>query len=144
MTGFAAYCPVESLTEVRELLNEAGYGPDNFSIPLRAGNSTATHAGLHAWGPPEFRQALLDMAHLGVEVHDNEQTEGEGEEQVTVRRNPTESFGAMVSKAALDRSDPSTWLPTPVMRGDTKDGRESQQDFNVYPPTVNGPWTPKT
>ena len=142
MTAFSAYVPVTSLAEVRTLLDEQGFGPENFSVPLRAGTEGATHAGLHAWGPPEFRQALADLAHLGVEVHDNEQTTGEGEEQVTVRRNPTESFGAMVSKAALDHSDPTTWLDVPVMRGDTKDGKESQQDYNVYPPTVNGPWKP--
>ena len=140
MSGFSAYVPVESLTEVRTLLDEQGFGPENFSVPLRAGTEGATHAGLHAWGPPEFRQALLDLAHLGVEVHDNEQTVDEGEEQTTVVQEPTESFGAMTSAAALEWSDPTEWFLNPVMTGDqrTHDGKtwESLVDFNVWTPPV--------
>ena len=140
MTAFSAFCPIANLSEVRLLLDEQGFGPENFSVPLRSGVDAATHAGLHAWGPPEFRQALVDLAHLGVTVHDNVQTEGE----TTTVQEPTESFGAMVSAAALDWSDPldpeNPWFVNPVMTGDTRqhDGKtwESLLDYNVWTPPV--------
>jgi hypothetical protein len=136
MSGFAAYCPIANLGTVRQLLDEAGWGPENFSVPLRDGTDAATHAGLHAWGPPEFRQSLLDLAHLGVTVHDNEQEVGDG----TISMEPVESFGAMTTAAVLDWSDPSDWFVNPVMTGDQRafDGKTwaSLVDYNVWTPPV--------
>lgn len=131
--SFSAYCPIASLDEVRQLLDGQGFGPENFSVPLRDGIEAATHAGCYAWGPQEFRQALEDLpVELGVVVHDSEQQE------------PPESFGEMVTTAALDWSDPldadNPWFVNPVMIGDerTHGGKTwvSLINYNVWTPPI--------
>ena len=107
MSGFAAYCPIANLGTVRQLLDTQGFGPSNFSVPLYTGPG-ATHAGLHAWGGPDFRQALVDLAHLGVTVHDNVQTEGES----PVSMEPTESFTTMATTAGAQWGADADELPS--------------------------------
>ena len=114
MTGFVSYIPIANLGEVRALLDGQGFGPSNFSVPLYAAPG-ATHAGLHAWGPQSFRQALLDLAYLGVTVHDNKQTTGEGEEAITVAQEPTESFITMATDAGAQWGAGADELPSEGM-----------------------------
>ena len=141
MTGFASYVPIANLSEVRALLEEQGFGPDNFSVPLRAGSDAATHAGLHAWGPQSFRDAVAALpAELGVVIEDDDEIVGEGEERQVIRRRPTEAFRTMATRAAIEWSDPTNWFQNPVMKDDqrTHGGKtwRSLIDHNVWTPPI--------
>lgn len=49
-------------------LENLGFGPDNFSVPLHQGVSPATHYGLHAWDDADFIAAIeaLSVASLRI------------------------------------------------------------------------------
>lgn len=60
MSNFSASVPVANMQSANAVLEEAGYGPNNFSVPAYAGPSP-TVALLHAWGDPAFETAVLAL-----------------------------------------------------------------------------------
>lgn len=105
-------------------LDELGFGPDNFSVPMKASGDSGTHAGVHCWGDAAFEAALNDMAASG---------NFPGMKLGT-------GFEELAQKEALVWSDPTNWTQNPVMKGDqrTHGGKlwESLLDFNVWTPPV--------
>ena len=55
--SIVAIIPVAQLAAANLALEEAGFGPRNFSVPAY-GDTGATHAALHAWEDAAFRAAL--------------------------------------------------------------------------------------
>ena len=55
--SISAIVPIEHLAAVNAALEEAGHGPNNFSVPAYAGPG-ATHACLHCWDSPAFLTSL--------------------------------------------------------------------------------------
>jgi len=71
--SIVAIVPVAQMAAANLALEEAGFGPSNFSVPCYGG-SGCTHAALHAWDDQAFRAALALVP--GVVVNDPE-TEGD-------------------------------------------------------------------
>lgn len=119
--SFSATIPMEAIDEANALLDRAGFGPNNFSVPLRDGAAGATHAGLHSYQAKEFLEAVRAIP--GV--------------QVTVGTSGV-NFSEHVLKATLEWSDPKDWYANPVMKGDQRVLRgktwESLTDYNVWEP----------
>jgi hypothetical protein len=105
-------------------LEAQGHGPNNFSVPMKAGGETSTHAGLNCWDLPDFRACLDDMIASGDFVG------------MVIGAD----FNELATSQALDWSDPTNWTQNPVMKGDQRnhDGKlwESLLDFNVWTPPV--------
>ncbi len=57
MSNFSASIPVANMQAANAELEEAGHGPNNFSVPSYAGPSPSV-ALLHAWGDPVFEAAV--------------------------------------------------------------------------------------
>lgn len=131
MTGFSASIPAALMAEANAHLESLGHGPANFSVPVREGDADATHAGLHCWNIPAFRQAIDAMISSGdfpgLEI--TEDTDGV-------------SFAAHCQTHGLEWSDPTFWHENPVMKGDIREhgGKtwESLLDFNVWEPGISG------
>jgi len=136
--SIAATVPVAHMAAVNAALEEAGFGPNNFSVPLRTGTADATHAGLHAWHDPAFLAALQAIPEVTV------QTEVQGVDDegnpVTLYPEGSELFEAHTQEHALEWSDPTLWHQNPVMKGDqrTHGGKlwESLIDYNVWEPPI--------
>lgn len=101
--GLSATIPVSEMNAANEALEALGFGPDNFSVPLRTGSVEATHAGLHAWNDAEFRAAVVALPYA-IEI-----TEGRG---VT--------FPAHVATRALKWSATIPWPATTTPKGGPK------------------------
>lgn len=69
----SATVPNARAAEANAILEEAGFGPNNFSVPVKQNpNAQATHKGLHAWNDAAFLEALLALAIPGMQItHDN-------------------------------------------------------------------------
>jgi hypothetical protein len=126
--GFSAIIPVAALEAANAALDAQGFGPDNFSVPLRGGvsDTDATHAGLNMVAEyPAFRAAVAALS--GVSIQDTPAG--------------TVAFADHVAAQALEWSDPTNWTENPIMLGDerTFDGKlwVSLVDFNVWQPPVN-------
>jgi hypothetical protein len=65
MSNFSASIPVANLQAANLALQEAGYGPNNFSVPAYAG-PTPSVALLHAWGDPGFEAAVAAIPNVSV------------------------------------------------------------------------------
>lgn len=65
MSNFSASIPVADMQEANATLEEAGYGPDNFSVPAYSGPSP-TVALLHAWGDPGFEAAVAAIPNVTI------------------------------------------------------------------------------
>lgn len=107
------------------------HGPGNFSVALRSGTATATHAGLSCGPVAGFLDLLLDMQASGdwpglVVEYDGSSVGSD--------------FGAVVASQALEWSDPTLWFENPVMTGDERahGGKTwvSLIDYNVWEPPV--------
>ena len=61
MTSLCAIIPVANLLAANTALQEAGFGPNNFSVPCYAGPG-ATHGALHSWNIPAFAAAVKAIA----------------------------------------------------------------------------------
>lgn len=126
----SATIPVESVGAANAELDELGFGPSNFSVPLRDGAEGATHAGLHCWDNPAFLAALQSLSYPGLVVRPTQ--EGESSEAVM--------FSTHCTEQTLEWSDPTLWFENPVMTGDqrTYGGKtwESLVDYNVWEPPV--------
>jgi hypothetical protein len=123
----SASLPIANAKAANTALEEQGFGPANFSVPLRTGTGEATHVGLHCWTKGAFFTALKALP------YPVEWTEG---------NDFTPNFKAHVTAKAFDPKDPENWYANPVMKGDrrTLDGKtwESLIDYNVWPPGVSG------
>ena len=124
--SFSATIPVAQIDTANAALATAGFGPANFSAPLRTGVAEATHAGLHCIGnDPAFRAAVALIPNA----------------QITDGPVLSTNFGAHCAAQALEWSDPTFWFQNPVMIGDQRvhGGKtwESLVDFNVWTPPVN-------
>ncbi len=122
---FSATIPAAQVDTANATLEAAGYGPGNFSVPLRTGTGDATHAGLHCiaeW--PAFRAAVAAIPNV----------------QITDGALLTVTFASHCQTRTLEWSDPALWFQNPVMTGDrrTYDGKEweSLTDYNVWTPPV--------
>lgn len=67
--SIVAIVPVAQLAAANTALEEAGFGPSNFTVPAY-GATGATHAALHAWEDAALREALALIP--GVVVNDAE------------------------------------------------------------------------
>jgi len=132
--SFSAIIPVANLDAANAALEAQGFGPENFSVPLRAaGAEEASHAGLNMMGDdPAFQAAVAALP--GVSL----QTAPAG----------TVAFDEHVQDEALEWSDPTNWTENPIMTGDqrTFDGKlwVSLVDYNVWTPPVNWREVPTT
>ena len=122
--SFSATIPASQIESANAALEAAGFGPNNFSRPMRTGSGDATHAGLHSWNDPAFRAAVAAIPNVQI-------TDGTGLEI---------TFAAHASARALDWTEPTTWFQNPIMTGDRRShaGKEweSLVDFNVWTPPV--------
>lgn len=132
--SFSAIIPIAQMDAANASLEAAGFGPDNFSVPLRAaGAEEASHAGLNMLGDaPAFRAAVQALP--GVSMQDAPAG--------------TVAFADHVADETLDWSDPTNWTENPVMTGDERifEGKTwvSLVDFNVWTPPVNWREVPTT
>lgn len=130
MANFSAIVPVELMDAANAEL-EAEHGPGNFSRATATGSTgSATHALLHCWDIPAFRQAvqaLIDSGNYpGLKIRD-----GNGEPNAD----------EMLTAEGMQWVQPEGSHDT-YMKGDqvTVDGKtwESLIDYNVWPPGVSG------
>lgn len=61
--SFSASIPVAQLQAANATLEEAGFGPNNFSVPAYSGPSS-THALLHCWDNPAFEVAVAAIPNV--------------------------------------------------------------------------------
>lgn len=126
--GISAMIPVEHVEAANAELDELGFGPNSFSVAMRANNATgaATHVGFHSWDNPAFLAAVQALTYPGLVVKYDE-----GEEV---------NFPAMVEERTMDWIEPDRWFENPVMKEDvrTKGGKTwtSLIDNNVWEPPV--------
>lgn len=66
-SNFSAAIPVASMTAANAALNEAGFGPSNFSVPAFDGPSPG-FAMLHAWGNPAFEDAVAAISDVVIVI----------------------------------------------------------------------------
>lgn len=132
--SFSAIIPVDEMDAANEALEAQGFGPENFSVPLRAaGAEEASHAGLNMLADvPAFRAAVAALP--GVSIRDAAPA--------------TVEFAEHVADETLDWSDPTNWTENPIMTGDERifEGKTwvSLVDFNVWTPPVNWREKPAT
>lgn len=122
--SISASIPVTLVDQANAYLDEAGFGPSNFSVPMKASGESATHAGLHCWDFPPLKEALEDMVASG---NFPGLTLGDG-------------FQEHAKTQALAWESPENWVANPVMKGATRtyNGKtwESLLDYNVWTPPV--------
>lgn len=122
----SASIPVEYMAAANAELEAAGHGPDNFSVPLRDGEGSATHAAFHSWDIPAFLASVQALDYPGL----------------VIRYDPgdTVNFQTHCTAQALEWSDPTFWFENPVMKGDQRTHGsklwESLVDYNVWEPPV--------
>ncbi len=122
---FSASISIADLEAANAALDALGFGPDNFSVPLRSGTGAATHAGFHSWTAGDFYDAVVALPY---------------DIQVTVDGTLDVNFAAHVAGRALEWSNPVFWFENPVMIGDQRafGGKtwESLTSYNVWQPPV--------
>ena len=65
MSNFSASIPAANMQAANAELEEAGHGPNNFSVPSYAGPSPSV-ALLHAWGDDEFEAAVAAIPNVNI------------------------------------------------------------------------------
>ena len=65
MSNFSASIPAANMQAANAELEEAGHGPNNFSVPSYAGPSPSV-ALLHAWGDPVFEAAVAAIPNVTI------------------------------------------------------------------------------
>jgi hypothetical protein len=58
MSNFSASIPVANMQSANTTLEQAGFGPNNFSVPSYAVGPTPSYGLLHCWNNPEFEAAV--------------------------------------------------------------------------------------
>lgn len=125
--SFSAIISVDQMEAANAALEAKGFGPDNFSVPLReAGAEEASHVGLNSLGDdPAFKAAVEAIP--GVSIQDAPAG--------------TVAFAEHVADETLEWSDPTNWTENPIMTGDERvfEGKTwvSLVDYNVWTPPVN-------
>lgn len=109
--SISAVIPIANLVTANQVLAAAGFGPNNFSIPLY-GAQGVTHAVLHAWGPEEFITAVKAIADV---VYD----EGENSEAPV---KPTDPVGRTETVVAEVGAQWGANAPTLPVEGKTTAG----------------------
>lgn len=127
--SFSATIPVAQVESANAALEAAGFGPNNFSTPLRTGTAEATHAGLHCIANyPAFRAAVAAIANV----------------QITDGAALATTFAEHCTTQALEWTDPTNWQQNPVMTGDIRSfgGRDYRSliDYNVWPTSYRALW----
>lgn len=64
-SNFSASIPVANMQAANTTLQNAGYGPNNFSVPAYGG-PTPSVGLLHAWGDPEFEAAVAAIPNVTI------------------------------------------------------------------------------
>jgi len=65
----SATVPAAKRDQANLTLEEAGHGPNNFSVPVRKNpNASVTHYGLHAWDDGGFLAALQELSIPGLVI----------------------------------------------------------------------------
>ncbi len=126
----SASIPITQAEAANAQLAQMGYGPNNFSVPLRPASSPAdtpaTHVGFHCWVKDAFFDAVKAIPGV-VWTDDN---------------TSVPNFQAHKTAQAYDPKDAQNWYANSVMKGDrrTDQGKtwESLIDYNVWPPGVSG------
>ena len=125
--SFSASCPVALVEAANEALELAGWGPDNFAVPLRPNGASQGQGGTHA----AFSHLADDAAFQAAVTAIPGVT-------VTTGAQLVRNFTTHVAAQALEWTDPTNWFLAPVMIGDqrTSGGKvwESLVDFNTYEP----------
>jgi len=109
--SISAICPVANLVAVNAALEEAGHGPNNFSIPAYSGPG-ATHAALHSWDSPAFLtslQAIPEVTILAGPVDTGEVDEDLN--PILVDLDPTERTRKVVEDAGAQWAGDAPELP---------------------------------
>jgi hypothetical protein len=127
MSNFTAIIPVDMMDAANAKLEKAGFGPKNFSCPVATeASGSATHALLHCWHNPTFRQALIDLAIPELKIVD-----GTGEPNADAVLNDEglewirpEGSHDTYAKGQRVSVNGKTW--------------ESLIDFNAWPPGISG------
>lgn len=128
MRSVSLLIPVADTPAINQWCEDRGYGPEDFSVPIREpGAEFASHMGCH-W--PHAPVADMQAAFSGLIVSERETDEaGYG----------APHFREIVEDRGLDWSAKDQWATT--MKGDQKtaDGTkwESLVDHNVFPPGEN-------
>jgi hypothetical protein len=129
--NFSAIIPIAHMDAANAVLDEAGHGPTNFSVPTRTpGSEGADYAGFHCWDVPAFRAAVEALPpEFGVIIMD-----GDG----------MPNFDKLCEREGKEWIQ--DWMPfdgdqsTLPMAGDKRmhDGKEweSLTDYNVWLPPV--------
>ena len=65
MSNFSASIPAANMQAANMILEEEGYGHNNFSVPAYAG-PTASVALLHSWGDPAFEAAVAAIPNVTI------------------------------------------------------------------------------
>jgi hypothetical protein len=125
--SFSAIIPAANLAAANATLQAQGYGPGNFSVPLRVGptDAEASHVGMNAIaGSAAFRAAVAALP--GVSMRDAPLGAVE--------------FAPHTTAQALRWEGPENWIASPVMIGAQRSysGKtwESLVDYNVWTPPV--------
>ena len=124
MSNFSASIPVEQAVAVNEALADAGFGPGNFSIPC--GDATkVTHAALHSWPVPGFREALEALT---ADFPDLRITEGHGEQNLDehIAKEPFEKVDVERFKATRAKKQGDVATKNKVKW-------KSSEDDNIWP-----------
>ena len=67
MSSMIAIIPIASMAAANATLDEAGFGPRNFSVPAYTG-AAVTHGALHAWHQPAFEAAVQAIPGVVVDI----------------------------------------------------------------------------
>mgnify|MGYP001037345332 CR=1 FL=1 len=69
--SMVAIIPVANILTANATLNDAGFGPNNFSVPCYTGAAT-THGALHSWDDAAFEAAVQAIPNVVVEIGDGD------------------------------------------------------------------------
>jgi hypothetical protein len=121
--GISAIIPVADVAAANAALRDAGFGAENFRVPLRSGNAEATHVGLHCWDNQAFLAAVQALPNVEVK------TDGSHV-----------NFAEAATEQEVEWTDQTNWFDNPIMTGDerTFDNKTwvSLIDYNPYPPPL--------
>jgi len=139
LMSISATIPQDKVAEANDALEALGFGPGNFSVPLRSGTEGATHAGLHSWDDSSFLAALQGLDITGLEITVGVTVETE-DGPVQINDNLAPNFDYHAASKALEWEGVDQWFVNPIMTGDqrTFNGKlwVSLIDYNVWEPPI--------
>lgn len=69
--SMVAIVPIAGIQSANATLNEAGFGPSNFSVPAYTG-AAVTHGALHSWDSPAFEAAVQAIPGVVTEISEGD------------------------------------------------------------------------